>query len=82
VAGPVGSDCGGFDWTVQWQLDKKTTKGGWVVQKVELLFDVKDCANKAVDSEKAGGLQASWYPLWEAWQINKKSAGHDVCGDW
>lgn len=71
VSSPTARDCGGFKWVVQWELDKKTTKGGWVVQKVELPYNVKDCGDKAVDPTKAGGLQPSWYPLWEAWPIHK-----------
>jgi hypothetical protein len=87
VSGPTAGDCGGFNWVVQWELDKKTTKGGWVVQKVELPYDVKDCSDKAVDPTKVGGLQPSWYPLWEAWQINKDqqvttyAEGGDVVDD-
>ena len=71
VSGPTDSDCGGFNWAIQWVLDKKTTKGGWVVQKVELPYNVTACDNKAVDPSKVSGLKPSWYPLWEAWQINK-----------
>jgi hypothetical protein len=71
VSGPISSDCGGFKWIVQWKLDKPTTKGGWVVQKVESPYDVKDCGDKAVDPTKVGGWQPSWCPYWEAWQINK-----------
>ncbi len=71
VRGPTAADCGGFQWVVQWQLDRATTLGGWVVQKVELPHDVKDCAGKAVDPGTAGGLDPSWYPVWEAWPINK-----------
>lgn len=70
VSAPTASDCGGFKWVIQWELDKKTTKGGWVVQKVELPYNVKDCSNKAFDPRK-GGLQPGWYPVWEAWQIHK-----------
>jgi|SRR5271166_218447 len=66
----TASDCGGFSWVVQWELDNVTTKGGWVVQKVELPNDVKDCDGKAINLETAGGLRPSWYPLWEAWQIH------------
>jgi hypothetical protein len=69
--GPTASDCGGYKWVVQYELDKKTTKGGWVVQKVELPYDVKDCSDKAVDPTKVGGPQPSAHPYWEAWQINK-----------
>ena len=64
------ADCGSFRWVVQWELDKVTTKGGWVVQKVELSNAVKDCDGKPIDLEKMNGLKPSWYPLWEAWQIN------------
>jgi hypothetical protein len=67
----TASDCGGFSWVVQWELDKVTTKGGWVVQKVEVPNAVKDCDGKAIDLETTGGLRPSWYPLWEAWQINR-----------
>lgn len=71
VSGPITRDCGGYKWVIQWELDKKTTKGGWVVQKVDLPFDVKGCDDKAIDPTKVGGLQPSWHPYWEAWQINK-----------
>ena len=56
---------------MQWQLNNKTSKGGWVVQKMELLYHVNDCSNKPVDPTKVGGLKPSWHPYWEAWQINK-----------
>jgi hypothetical protein len=71
VSGPTGSDCGGFKWVVQYELDKKTTKGGWVVQRVDLPFDIKDCGGKAIDPAKRSWFLPSWYPYWEAWQINK-----------
>ena len=71
VSSPIPSACGGFWWEIQWELDKKTTKGGWVVQKVELEYDVKDCSDKPFDAEQTGGLNPGWYPLWEAWQIHK-----------
>jgi hypothetical protein len=56
---------------VQWQLDQASPSGGWVVQKVEMPYDVKDCAGTAVDPAVMGGFQPSWCPYWEAWQINK-----------
>jgi hypothetical protein len=62
-----GGDCGQFSWVVQWKLDRPSPAGGWVVQKVDVTRDVKDCSDNAVTT---GGLQTSWYPLWEAWQIN------------
>jgi hypothetical protein len=68
--GPTARDCGGFKWVVQWELDQQTTKGGWVVQKIESPYDIKDCSDKAVDQAKLP-FKPSWYPFWEAWQINK-----------
>ena len=64
-------DCGGFKWGVQWKLDKKSPLGGWVVQKVEMPHNVKDCDGKAQDPGKLGGFDPAWTPYWEAWQINK-----------
>jgi hypothetical protein len=61
-------DCGEFDWTVQWTLDKPTTVGGWVIQKVEIDRDVKKCDDTAAP---VVGLDPAWYPLWEAWRIRK-----------
>jgi hypothetical protein len=71
VRGPKPVDSGGFEWVIQWELDETTTTGGWVVQKVELDHSVKSKDDKPVDPGKAGGLDPGWYPVWEAWQINK-----------
>lgn len=63
-------DCGGFNWPVKWSIENATTAtDGWIVQKVELPHDVKDCAEKEVDLEKKPGLKPSWYTMWEAWQV-------------
>lgn len=71
VSGPTPSDCGGFKWIVQWKLDQPSTQGGWVIQKVEMPDDAKDCSDKLVDRKKVGGFQPDWFPFWEAWPINK-----------
>ncbi len=73
-SGPTPTDCGGAEWVVQWLLDHPTAKGGWVVQKVETTFDVKDCAGKDLDIVKrtAGRVDPAWWPLWEAWEIHSK----------
>lgn len=62
-----GGDCGEFSWVVQWELDRPSPAGGWVVQRVDVTRSVEDCAGNAVTT---GGLNTAWYPLWEAWQIN------------
>jgi hypothetical protein len=71
VHGPTPGNSGSFSWVIQWELDSKTTKGGWVVQKVELDHDVKTCDDKPTDPGKQGGLNPAWYPVWEAWPIHK-----------
>jgi len=71
VSGPTAGHCGAFKWVIQWELDKKTSAGGWVVQKLELAYNVKDCNGNAVDPTTRGGPQPSWFPFWEAWQIHK-----------
>jgi hypothetical protein len=72
-SGPTTSDCGGYTWTVQWELDKASPKGGWIVQGVTASLDVKDAAGKAVDIKKLTGGKidpADWTPYWEAWKVN------------
>ena len=66
-------DCGEFRWIVQWELDRKTTKGGWVVQEVQASRNVKDCAGRIKGPDKTPGklLDPSQYPVWEAWEIHK-----------
>ena len=71
VTGPTAVDCGGFDWIVQWLLDNPTKKGGWVVQNLDVKFDVKDCSDKAVDVKATTTVDPAAWPYWEAWQINK-----------
>jgi hypothetical protein len=66
---PKASDCGGFEWVVRWELDRVTTKGGWVIQKVELLTDIRNCDGTAFPVETGEG-RPSRFPLWEAWRIN------------
>jgi RHS repeat-associated protein len=73
IKGPTAGNCGAFAWVIQWILDKPTKKGGWVVQKVDVSFDVKDCDDNKLDVKKASGgkIDPAWWPLWEAWEIHK-----------
>jgi len=66
----TGGDCGTFNWVVQWVLDKPSPLGGWVVQRVDVARNVKNCANKVSGPGDSGGLNTAWYPLWEAWKVN------------
>lgn len=68
VSAPAARDCGGWNWVIQWKLDKPTTVGGWVVQRVDAARDVKDAKGKAVPV--TNGWNPKWTPYWEGWEIN------------
>ena len=69
VLGPTAGDCGFFKWQIRWELDKNTTKGGLVVQKVEGKYDVRDCKGNIY--ENTTYFNPGWVPYWEAWEIDK-----------
>ncbi len=70
VSGPTGSNCGGFNWEIQWGLNNSSAStNGWIVQKVEVDHNVKDCAGGDFNLETGGGIKPSWYPIWEAWEV-------------
>ncbi len=74
-------DCGGFLWQIRWKLDKPTTKGGYVVQKIGSWVNVKDNKNKPVRvQDRVKSYNPKNYPFWEAWKIEKKQAvtGHNI----
>jgi hypothetical protein len=60
---------GSFSWTVQWELDKPSTAGGWIVQGVSTNFDVKNAGGTKVEPSTKG-VDTSWWPMWEAWKVN------------
>jgi len=70
---------GGFSWGVRWSIDNATTStNGWIVQHVVVRQNVEAWypplrpgnTLPIVPGEGGyGGLRASWYPLWEAWQV-------------
>jgi hypothetical protein len=63
VSGPTGDLCGKYNWVVTWQLDKPSPKGGFIVQKVEMTYRVKDCAGHRKKYEDD--------VYWEAWNVPK-----------
>ena len=70
VSAPQAVDCGGFRWPVQWSISNATSStNGWIVQKVNATFNVKDCSDSPVDIKKKSGWDVSWLPFWEAWQV-------------
>jgi len=53
--------CGSFSWQTQWSLDRPTTRGGLLVQKIHVDFEhVKDCSDQDVQND---------INYWEAWEI-------------
>lgn len=84
----VADDCGAFEWVAQWKLSAPATNGGWIVQKVAYSPDITTCDGKRfTPGGDAGGLDASHYPVWEAWQVQRgqrvtiDAAGGDVEDD-
>jgi hypothetical protein len=63
--------CGSFKHDIRWELDKATSKGGLVVQKVEWMYDVKSCDEKKLDMAGISWYQDYQSPYWEAWEIRK-----------
>lgn len=72
VSGPTALNNGGFSWGVQWSLANVTSHtNGWIVQHVMVTQDIEDGAGSTVTPGQGGydGLETSWYPIWEAWQV-------------
>ncbi|HEX5417670.1 MAG TPA: hypothetical protein VFZ25_18590 [Chloroflexota bacterium] len=65
VQGPDAHDRGGYNWVVQWELDKPSPKGGWIVQGVNVAGKIQDKDGKAIPT----GWDA-YVPYWEAWQVH------------
>jgi len=71
---PIGKDCGEFNWSIKWMLDMATTIGGYIVQHVSVTFDATDCKGNKLskaDIKKKSGADPDWWPLWEAWKVDK-----------
>jgi uncharacterized protein DUF4157 len=73
VAGPTTGDCDTYSWGSQWYLENAGSSNGWIVQKVQDIFEVTDCAGTALSNAdimaRNGGLDPSLFPYWEAWQV-------------
>lgn len=76
TAGHATDDCGGADYQVQFSIPAAfTTQQGWIVQRVDTKYDVKDCCDRQLDvRDRLNGpgettYDPSWYPKWEAWQF-------------
>ncbi|MBI3586726.1 MAG: hypothetical protein HY088_06320 [Ignavibacteriales bacterium] len=61
VSGPSPTECGGYDWKVTYRLASTTTGGGWIVQEIFRVKDVKNCDNTV----KEAGTKR----FWEAWHV-------------
>ena len=69
VGGMTRSACGAFLRPIRWILKNAgLSTQGIIVQKIELVRDVQDCAGNAVPFN-GGGLDPAWYPVWEAWEV-------------
>jgi hypothetical protein len=62
--------CGAFRWPIRWILKNAgLSTRGIIVQRVDLVRDVQDCAGNAVPFN-GRGLDPAWYPVWEAWNVD------------
>ena len=72
TAGRKTNDCGGATFTVKWEIPNgHKNDAGWIVQRVDSTFDVKDCDGHPIDVKKhtEGRIDPAWYPYWEAWEF-------------
>lgn len=64
--------CGGFEHKVRWGVPAAANRAaGWIVQKVDIQFDVKDCNNRPVTPHPIDN--PANYPFWEAWEFTSGS---------
>jgi RHS repeat-associated protein len=69
VMGPTWEPCGGFEWTIRWELDAPAMVpnpiawGGWIIQHVTETDEIKDCQNRGANP---GPNKRNF---WEAWPV-------------
>ncbi len=70
VIAPWPQTCGEYKWPILWTLDKKTDKKGWIIQHLELDYQVTTCGDtpRTLQSPDPG-----WFPYWEAWPVDPGS---------
>jgi len=70
TAGRATSRCGGFEHKVRWGIPAGANSAtGWIVQKVNIQFDVKDCNDRPVTPHPIDN--PAHYPFWEAWEFTR-----------
>ena len=68
------SDCGAFTYKVRWGIPAAARRAaGWIVQRVGIQFDVKNCAGNPVAPKPID--DPAQYPFWEGWEF---TAGQNV----
>jgi hypothetical protein len=62
--------CGEVDWGIKWRIVNPTQnkKGGYIIQKITILWERKDCKDQLTADQSAGG-QKSPLTYWEAWYV-------------
>lgn len=69
--GRATSQCGGFEHKVRWGIPAAANHArGWIVQKVDIQFDVKDCNSRPVTPHPIDN--PANYPFWEAWEFTRR----------
>jgi len=67
VKGPIDTGCGGFEWNVWFDLPVAAAKDGWVIQEINVSFDVK-----AADGSVVNQINSLY---WEAWEVKAGQKG-------
>lgn len=78
----VSGECGSAIWGINWQLSEKTDKGGYVVQDIVSIVDIRDCNGKRLDDLIKKFTGRSPNPkgeFWERWksEAQKLTTGED-----
>ncbi len=60
--------CGGVSWKVYYRVQPASTVGGWIVQKLTISWEVRDCSGKLLSYRKARNPGNATY--WEAWEVH------------
>lgn len=70
-AGPTPGICGGMNFVIRWQLSRNSaTNGGFVMQDVGFLWDVRDCSGVSVPNPDP---RTSPLRYFEAWRVAPNS---------
>jgi RHS repeat-associated protein len=63
------TECGSWEYKVQWEWHPPLLPDGWIIQSVVWSADIKDCSGNPVKSKNLTGVADALPKFWEAWQV-------------